>query len=418
MGKEIQNAALLIQTLWRGKQARKKYGLSQLSEAALTNGTAFLVGNDPKIKGIEAYATVKGKTALIGTSGLRSLELICRLGNKEETAKLIIVDNSKKVISFWRKLRTLVEEFNYTDKDLFYHNFELFLSANTDLYLHVQDDVLVNFNPQYEYQDPVKYIKKLIENHGLDYVLSIIKGSVFIAQSWGDKQLFVTLKNIFELHEIDKIYAYPSNIKECTDALTSKDVQMNIELLNPTLTISSDRCPHHRIPELIYLDEGKVKPKKMPKPRDYLQEKRKALLGVLVTLTDKIDELESNPNHNKKVTECAKRLNTQLAEAINFYIAKKKSTPPLTQNEIVQAKRVFLDTCTKLINSAKPLLEKELDWGSVISNLLKSLANLVINATNAVGRTFGAKSQFTLFKPTPATLVPEVDQVELELGSS
>ena len=93
-------------------------------------------------------------------------------------------------------------------------------------------------------------------------MLSIIKGSVIIAQSWGDEQLFVTLKNILEFHEIEKIYAYPSNIKDCTDALTSSAVRINIELLNSTLTISSDRCPYHGIPEQIFLQEGTVKPKK------------------------------------------------------------------------------------------------------------------------------------------------------------
>ncbi len=161
------------------------------------------------------------------------------------------------------------------------------------------------------------------------------------------------------------------------------------------------------LPPLLPIDE----------PKDHLLEERQLLLQVLVTLTDKVDELQSNPNHNIKATAVAKRLNVQLAEAINIYITKK-SIPTLNTDQIELAKLVFLDTCTKVINNAKPLLEKELGWGDFITNLLKSLANVMICATNAVTRTFGAKSQFTLFKPTPAPLVPEVEQVEKALRSS
>ena len=56
------------------------------------------------------------------------------------------------------------------------------------------------------------------------------------------------------------------------------------------------------LPPLLPIDE----------PKDHLLEERQLLLQVLVTLTDKVDELQSNPNHNIKATAVAKRLNVQL----------------------------------------------------------------------------------------------------------
>ena len=433
---DSENAAVLIQKLWRGKQARKKYGFKQASETDLTDYPTFAVGNDPKIQGLEPYATPTGKIALVATSGLRSLELICKLGNKENTPKLIIVDNSKKVISFWRKLRELVEHSHFTDKNSFYQAFETFLSDNRHLYRNLADDAMSSSStgPQYENQNPLKYMENLIDTHGLDYVLSVIKGSVIIAQSWENKQLFTALKNIIEFNEIEKVYAYPSNIEYCVLPWESLDVKANIELLNPDLTIATDFCPHHHIPEQVFLRPKTPKPAQVNKSQlsngiqpstddapeignlsqNQKQEEDKenaVLLQIQETLTQKIELLRSDSNHNENVLGIAERLNLQLVYVISTYI-NNKSNPAITKE---QATTLFIDTITSAINGVKTLLEKELGWGDFLTNLLKSLANAVISAANAIGRFFGAQSQLTLFTPTKAPFISEVEQIEQDI---
>lgn len=260
----IEQSALLAQSIWRGKQVRKKYGIKQAPQNSLTDYDLFLVGNDPKIKGLKHYAAPKGKVAFVGTSGLRSLALISELSNKEHLPKLILIDNSKKVILFWKKLRTLVEETSFINKHSFHLAFRDFLSQNSHLFRDIPSNALADLNiygTEYENQNPKLFMDNLIEKHGLNYVLSIIKHMSIISQSWADNTLFSTLKNIIELHGIETVYAYPSNIRYCVSWNTVSSVLKSIELLNPNLTIVTDLCPHHRIPEKVYLIPGKQKPK-------------------------------------------------------------------------------------------------------------------------------------------------------------
>lgn len=259
-----EQSALLLQSIWRGKQVRKKYGIKQASPIDTTDEAAFLVGNDPKIKGLEQYATKKGKTALIGTSGLRSLALICELSNKESIPKLIIIDNSTKVISFWKKLRTMVELSNFTEQDNFLNEFRNLLSQNPSLFRDFPHHVLTDLDipgAKYENQDAVLFMSNLIEKQGLHYVLSIIKHMSVLTQTWADNNLFLVLKNIIDLNGIEKTYAYPSNIKDCVGYDTSKRVEKSIELLKPALSIVTDRDPLYGFPTHVYLVPGLHTPK-------------------------------------------------------------------------------------------------------------------------------------------------------------
>lgn len=258
-----EQSSILIQSIWRGKHARQKYGIKQVPKEDLTQDKAFLVGNDPKIKRLGPYKEHKEKIALVGTSGLRSLSLISELSNKNNIPKLIIVDNSEKVILFWRKLRALVETYDYTDKAEFYLAFHDFLSQNRSLYRDIPSHAMSNMNipdVEYENQNPELFMMDLVEKHGLSYVLSIIKHTSIIAQTWSDNTLFSVLKNIIELNGIEKIYAYPSNIQFTVDMLTALNVQSSMSLLNPVLSIVTDRCPHHGIPENVYLVPGNQNP--------------------------------------------------------------------------------------------------------------------------------------------------------------
>ena len=153
-----ERAATLIQSFWRGNQDRKKYGIKHLSESDLTNYDTFIVGNDPKIKNLAPFSSEDERVALIGTSGLRSLALICELGNAYNVPKLITVDNSRKVVQFWRKLRDLVQEGDYSSQLEFITKFKEFLVLNKGLYRDLPSDCCTRSNTdttEYENQDPV-----------------------------------------------------------------------------------------------------------------------------------------------------------------------------------------------------------------------------------------------------------------------
>lgn len=253
-------SATRIQSFWRGHSYRKEITIKQLTEKQMKYCRAYLVGNDPQITGLAPYASKPGETiALIGTSGFRSLALACELGHKESIPKLIIVDNSYQVITFWRSLRKMVEKKTFADPKKFTQAFRKFLYQNEDLYRIMADDYFSSRHnsPHYENQNTELYLNHLIDSFGLDYLCKIIKKATFIAQSWTDKTLFKALKNILALHNIDKIYLYPSNILHCIEHTNAKvkadDLLANIQQIAPTLSIITDVCPTHGLPKQVFL---------------------------------------------------------------------------------------------------------------------------------------------------------------------
>lgn len=253
------NAATTIQTWWKGVQKRKQYGIKQLPTKELRNNPTFVVGNDPKIQGLDPYTVKDSKIALIGTSGLRALYLTLELG-KGPTPKLIIVDNSQLVIQFWRALRKTVENTTFRDETHFISVFKEFLAQNSDSYRHPTPNQVSEAGRKgiaYENQDPVLYIQELLKTYGLEKVVKVIKHASILQQTWTDPKLFAVLKNICELNGVTKIVAYPSNIAHFVLDSDMDKVFNSIGSLSPFLSIITDRCPVHRIPEHVTLSTDK-----------------------------------------------------------------------------------------------------------------------------------------------------------------
>lgn len=250
--------ATIIQRWWRGHQIRKKYGVTQLPTNALRSSRTFLVGNDPKIEELDKHTFGREKIALVGTSGLRSLSLALALSQSPTVPKIIIIDNAQEVVTFWRKLRGQVEESKFTDQAQFIEKFAQFLRENHELYNPLPPERLLRFNTsdfQYENQDPLLYVNQLITTYGLERVLNTIKYTSIFQQTWTDPSLFAKLKNICELNGIAKVVAYPSNIASCV--VETDKVFESIERLSPDLSILTDRCPVHELPEHVTLTKEK-----------------------------------------------------------------------------------------------------------------------------------------------------------------
>jgi len=252
--KNQERAATSIQSFWRGHSARKKFAVSQLTPTKMTSYKTFLVGNDPKITGLDGHVSTDGqKIALIGTSGLRSLALACQLGNRQTIPKLIIVDNSLQVIKFWRNLRKMVTEDSFQHKDEFLSKFLGFLVQNKTLFRSFRGHRFSQLNTpllEYENQDPVSFLEDLIVKFGLLYVCKTIANSVIIARSWTDEELFLSLKNILRFNQINNSYIYSSNIPFYLEEPELANFFKNIEAIVPKLSIITSRCcPLHHLPE-------------------------------------------------------------------------------------------------------------------------------------------------------------------------
>ena len=133
------------------------------------------------------------------------------------------------------------------------------------------------------------------------------------------------------------------------------------------------------------------------------EEENAYFLGLFKNLSDRIEILKNDPNTQENSVNAASDLYKSLDEAYRIYV-KSKEQGTVTKDV---AKTTFLDSCTLAINTAKPLLEKELGWGEYLQNLLKSIANAFISATNTV-----TKSKIAFFTPDKAPMVSEVENIE------
>lgn len=254
-------ATIKIQAAARGFLTRRKYKIDQLDYPA--DYEAFLVGNDPKMPpALDQYHEPNEKIALIATSGLRALSLACKLGNPAKTPKIFLVDNSHQVTRFWRAFIKFMEHKDNNSKENFLQNLPYFLNHHLHLYRDLPSDACTNNNTadfQYLNQDPRVFLTALINKYGYQYVRSVALHTSVITASWTDPLLFTKLSNILRYLEINKIFMYPSNIAACLHDRDDIDVMLNnIASLSPALSIHTDCCPTHGVPEKVILAEDQT----------------------------------------------------------------------------------------------------------------------------------------------------------------
>jgi hypothetical protein len=233
------SAATKIQTFFRAHASRKKYAFKQLHEQKLEDYSVCIKGNDPVIKGLPQHPA-QDKIALVGTSGFRSVELACQLSRG--TPKLIIIDNSKQVIQFWRQARQLANH-----------------SSSKQQFLRDLKAYIVNSkcNKMEFHQIDLAYLEQLFQKYNDHQVKGIIGSATILAQSWADKNILIKVKNILAVDGINAIYAYPSNIVACLYMVNKRQsaqrVLENIAALNPKLAIHTDLDPCENDPKNVLL---------------------------------------------------------------------------------------------------------------------------------------------------------------------
>lgn len=225
-------SATKIQSLFKGYITRKTYKIKHLDKKDQTNYNVLIKGNDPiNIIGLPTHKKEE-KIALIGTSGMRSIEIACQLS--QGTPKIIILDNSFYVTDFWRNARDIVKKAQSKSEFV------------TNLFYYVR---ISNCNRNFLSDKESNYLENLIDTYGFDKVKKIISHATIIGQSWADKNTLIKIKNILNHNEITKIYAYPSNIVAYINACNelgfnckknAEQVLKNIEVLNPEIAIHTD----------------------------------------------------------------------------------------------------------------------------------------------------------------------------------
>jgi len=258
------SAATRIQTLFRGHITRSLYALNQLPSNKQLNFRTLIVGNDPIINGLEKYKVIDAPIALIATSGLRSVLLACELGNNHYIPKLIIIDNSKQVHTFWDRIKKVFE--TSINQELFLTNVETFLKEleNSEI-TKPDDDEKFNlyYLSKYPSQDSTVFLHNLFLDYTYDYVKKIITSTTFISQSWVDTDTFRKLKNILKYLNIKNVFAYPSNIVTtpipCCQSCYNKQTDIilsNIAMMQPRLTIHTNCITTQPRPTEVYLLEN------------------------------------------------------------------------------------------------------------------------------------------------------------------
>ncbi|WP_131781860.1 hypothetical protein [Legionella gresilensis] len=244
-GKPV-NSITKAQALTRGFLARKNYGIQQLAKEELQLYPILIKGNDPELskeqeKGLPRHRKEE-KIALIGTSGMRSVELACQLS--EGVPKLIILDNSIQVTLFWRKAKDIILHAN--DENDFLSPLKAYISKDCkelDLSLYMFGHrSSKKLNNSGKTSEEFSYLEALFKKYSFEQIKKIISIMSIIKQSWADKDVFIKIKNILTYTNITTIYAYPSNIVAYMndDREEAEKILENIQKLNPELAIHTD----------------------------------------------------------------------------------------------------------------------------------------------------------------------------------
>jgi hypothetical protein len=356
-----------IQAAFRSFLARKNYGINHLRKEKLEDYPVLIVGNDPTITKLPNH-NGKDTIALLGTSGMRSIELAYRLN--ADTTKLIIIDNSRQVTAFWRKAREIMEKSQ--DTNSFLDTLKCYVEGS-------------KCNQGIHTKNEFTSLGLFGQNCDFDRLKKITTGTTVIGQSWSDKEVILNIKNILEDNSngdgIKNIYAYLSNIVAYVNeesSIEAEKILQNVQELNPIMAIHTD-----------YVTElAGSKPKNFFLITDHTPENVKKTLNI----DSDTSEMEKLMSLLKVFTEPAQ----QVAE-------KKAEDPEPTAPTFSSFKKGFFDKDKeleliikkyKLPDASQSSLEKALRTAAN-NNYKKELEILITHVKNINAQDTNEKSKKT-----------------------
>lgn len=248
-------AAIKIQALVRGMQAKARYHIRALAKERMTDYHLMPLGNDPKTMKFSKEAGETTPFALVATSGLRAIELACQVkGDNPSTPKLYIVDNSKNIHDLWQAVKHV---FTYLRNAI---DIEIALQQTVyelPIYQRTFRDWECTSTSPDKLLNLGKFLKTLFDKYSFATVKRIINNTALIRGDWTNTATFHKIKRICDRIGIDRIYAYPSNIGPCLDTKADTDRLLDsIEALKPTKTLHTNLCPFHGKPEKSFVYDG------------------------------------------------------------------------------------------------------------------------------------------------------------------
>lgn len=150
-------------------------------------------------------------------------------------------------------------------------------------------------------------------------------------------------------------------------------------------------------------------------PQKKLVRTERLVLGrICEDLSQKIDSLKDTPDISETTLSAATTLGRELSQAVKTYLGNKQDTGVIEH----EAKKIFVEQCAESINKAKLLLNKELGWGDYLTNILKSISNAVLGASNFVAETIKIGTPFNFFTIKKAPFVDMVDDAQEKLKNN
>ncbi|CEG57482.1 hypothetical protein [Legionella fallonii] len=136
--------------------------------------------------------------------------------------------------------------------------------------------------------------------------------------------------------------------------------------------------------------------------KGFISSKENKINSILDDLAQKVGGIDQH--YFKEAKDTAKQLLNALHGAKSNYLTNLNNLDMNIEN----VNEDFENTCKSLIDEARPILERDLGWGTYLTNLLKTITNAIIYVV-----TFGQVNNF--FKQEQAESMKTVEEVEQKL---
>lgn len=231
-------SAIDIQRIWRAFASRARNTKPHMSR--LSNYQAFLISNEPMVGVEEKHKPVDSKFVFLGTSLLRTLEILLDLSSKffsdcrvdfnyYNTPKMFILDYSNNVFDMWKLLKSCFYASTYD---------EFIEICSSDKVKSKVIGIGARGGSYFTYS----ILSVLDDEEKFLYARAVVLKSTIIAGDWNNIKNFEYIKSVSGDRDI---YLYASNIVEVssipsiTKKSSSKSIVHNICSLEPVLTIHS-----------------------------------------------------------------------------------------------------------------------------------------------------------------------------------
>lgn len=163
-----------------------------------------------------------------------------------------------------------------------------------------------------------------------------------------------------------------------------RQLRLDREYALQQLKKMDEELPQQEVPLQV---EEHIKPQKEEEKNNKIDDLMK---NIDITLDDFLNKINNIDHHSSEAQTTAERLYSKLHHARIVYETQLKTGMNENQEKISTsaAWALFNKQCTKAINKAMPVLERDLGWGDYLLNILKTCANAVFKTVTGSRNNF------------------------------